>query len=249
MLCRGGTRTLKSALADNSKSASADLQAAPSPGRRPARTLATMSHDLPTARTPRRRDAAATRAAILRAARAAFTEHGYDGVGIREIGRAADVDARLISKYFGSKEGLFAEVVDIAYEKSLLMTPELNAEAARALLTGADESASDGLLLTLRSVANPRAAAIMRESIERDYQSRLAGGLPGTDATGRSALLIAICAGVLLNRLLLGNTVLNGSDVEQLIPYLHASLDAVAQAPSSTPAPGTAGEPEGPRHP
>jgi AcrR family transcriptional regulator len=169
----------------------------------------------------------ATRAAILRAAREAFTEHGYDGAGMREIARAADVDARLISRYFGSKEGLFAEVVDLAYEKSMMMTPEHNADAARALLTGMDKVAADGLLLTLRSAANPRAAEIMRDSIER----RLADALPGTNTTGRAAVLIAICSGVMLNRLLLGHTSLNGSDVEELIPYLHAALDAVAKAP------------------
>ncbi|WIX82051.1 TetR family transcriptional regulator [Amycolatopsis carbonis] len=184
--------------------------------------------------TPKRRDPVATRAAILNAARKAFTEHGYDGAGVREIAGAADVDARLIGKYFGSKEGLFAEVVEIAFEKSMMMTPELNAEAARALLTGDDPHASDGMLLTLRSVANPRAAAIMRESIERNYQSRLADALPGAGTTGRSALLIAICAGTLLNRMLLGSTVLNGADAEDLIPFLHAALDAVAEDPDRT---------------
>src|ERR1700761_4914074 len=124
------------------------------------RTLVLMSQDDPQPVTVRRRDSVATRATILRAAREAFTEHGYDGAGMREIARAADVDARLISRYFGSKEGLFAEVVDLAYEKSMMMTPEHNADAARALLTGMDKVAADGLLLTLRSAANPRAAEI-----------------------------------------------------------------------------------------
>jgi AcrR family transcriptional regulator len=205
-----------------------------------------MSEDLPAARTPRRRDAAATRAAILRAARVAFTEHGYDGAGVREIARAAEVDARLIGRYFGSKEGLFAEVVDIAFEKSMMMTPELNADAARQLLTAADQRAYDGLLLTLRSVANPRAAAVMRASIERNYQSRLADALPGEDATGRSALLIAICAGMLLNRLVLGSTALNAPDAERLVPLLHAALDAVAAAPSAAPDGTGTAEPPGP---
>jgi hypothetical protein len=108
-----------------------------------------------------------------------------------------------------SKEGLFAEVVDLAYEKSLMMTPDLNAEAARELLTGTDKSAEAGMLLTLRSAANPRAAAIMRDSIERNYQCRLADALPGTDTASRAALLIAICAGVILDRMLLGHTELN----------------------------------------
>lgn len=118
------------------------------------------------------------------------TGRGYDGVGVREIARAAKVDPRLIGRYFGSKEGLFAEVVDLAYEKSLMMTPELNAQAARELLTGTDKSAEAGMLLTLRSAANPRAAAIMRDSIERNYQRRLADALPGTDTTNASEFII-----------------------------------------------------------
>ena len=195
-------------------------------------TLVVMSQDdLPSPAAPRRRDAAATRTAILHAAREEFTQRGYDGVGVREIARAAGVDPRLIGRYFGSKEGLFAEVVDLAYEKSLMMTPELNAQAARELLTGTDKSAEAGMLLTLRSAANPRAAAIMRDSIERNYQRRLAGALPGPDATSRAALLIAICAGVILDRMLLGHTELNSPDTERLVPYLHAALDAVAKVP------------------
>ncbi|MFG3062219.1 TetR family transcriptional regulator [Streptomyces sp. NPDC048231] len=192
-----------------------------------------MSQDAHPPAPARRRDSAATRAAILKAARETFTQRGYDGAGLREIANAAGADTRLIGRYFGSKEGLFAEVVDLAYEKSMMMTPEHNAEAARTLLTGEGGAQADGLLLTLRSASNPRAAAIMRDSIERNYQRRLADALPGTDTTGRSAVLIAICAGVLLNRLLLGHTALNGPDTERLVPYLHAALDAVAKVPRS----------------
>ncbi|MDX2701311.1 TetR family transcriptional regulator [Streptomyces sp. PA03-6a] len=179
----------------------------------------------------RRRDAAATRAAILQAARRLFVEHGYDGAGVREIAGAVGVDPRLIGRYFGSKEKLFAEVVDLAYQKSLMMTPELNAEAARALLLDSDQSAVEGLLLTLRSAANPRAAEIMRDVIEQNYQHVLAGALPGERTAGRAALLVAICSGVLLTRLILGNTQLNQPETEDLVPLLHKALDAVAVAP------------------
>ena len=64
----------------------------------------------------RRRDAAATRQAILDAAFAAFTRFGYDGVGVRDIAQSAGVTAMLINRYFGSKEQLFAEAVDVAFE-------------------------------------------------------------------------------------------------------------------------------------
>ena len=63
---------------------------------------------------PHRRDAAATREAILRAGVEAFTRAGYDGVGVREIAQNAGVTAMLVNRYFGSKEGLFAEVVEVS---------------------------------------------------------------------------------------------------------------------------------------
>lgn len=181
----------------------------------------------------RRKDAAATRAAILKAARELFTERGYDGTGVRDIARAAAADTRLISRYFGSKEGLFAEVVAVAFEKSMMMTPEQNAAAARELLTSGSRATTDGLLLVLRSAANPRAVEIMREHLERNYQRRLADGLPGDDTMARSALLIAFCSGILTQRLILGSRELNGAQAERLVPLLHAALDAVAQDPAS----------------
>ena len=60
---------------------------------------------------PRRRNAAATREAILASARLAFAQSGYDGAGVREIAAGAGVTAILVNRYFGSKENLFAEVI------------------------------------------------------------------------------------------------------------------------------------------
>ena len=95
------------------------------------------------------------------------------------------------------------------------------------------------MLLTLRSAANPWAAAIMRDSIERHYERKLADALPGPDTTSPAALLIAICAGVILDRTLLGHSALNSPDTERLIPYLHAALDAVSKAPEQAAEPAT----------
>ena len=64
----------------------------------------------------RRRDAAATRSAILEAATRRFAFEGYQNAGVREIAADAGVDAAMVNRYFGSKEGLFAEVVECAFE-------------------------------------------------------------------------------------------------------------------------------------
>lgn len=182
---------------------------------------------------PRRRDSAATKRALLDAARDVFTRHGYDKAGLRDIAQQAGSDPRLIGRYFGSKEKLFAEVVGEAYQKTLLMTPEATYAAAVDLLSGGEPGSLGGLLLTLRSASSERAARIMRESLERNYQATLAEALDGPDAVGRAALLMSICVGVHLQRNILQSTPLMNPDaVDRLAPYLKAALDAVAATPS-----------------
>lgn len=55
-------------------------------------------------------DRADTRKAILDAAAEMFAAHGYRAATIREICAAAGANIALVSRYFGSKQGLYAEV-------------------------------------------------------------------------------------------------------------------------------------------
>jgi Bacterial regulatory proteins, tetR family len=59
----------------------------------------------------RKRNAETTRGALLGAALARFVSDGYDGVSLREIASDAGVDVSLVSRYFGGKQELFAEVM------------------------------------------------------------------------------------------------------------------------------------------
>src|SRR5271168_3082378 len=62
----------------------------------------------PDRKVARKRDAEATRAAILEAAKIHFAKSGYNGAFLRDIALDAGVDAALINRYFGGKDGLFA---------------------------------------------------------------------------------------------------------------------------------------------
>lgn len=55
----------------------------------------------------RRRDAAATREALLQAAHSRFTRLGYDRTTLRDVAADVGVNLALIKRYFDSKEGLF----------------------------------------------------------------------------------------------------------------------------------------------
>jgi AcrR family transcriptional regulator len=61
---------------------------------------------------PRRRSDA-TRTAILEAARERFASDGYERATVRAIAREAGIDPSMVMRYYGSKEGLFAAVIDV----------------------------------------------------------------------------------------------------------------------------------------
>jgi AcrR family transcriptional regulator len=62
-------------------------------------------------RTTRRRDAAATKEALLGAAQSLFGERGFEATTIRDIGERAGVDPALIARYYGSKADLYIAAV------------------------------------------------------------------------------------------------------------------------------------------
>ncbi|NBH04644.1 TetR/AcrR family transcriptional regulator [Amycolatopsis sp. SID8362] len=164
----------------------------------------------------RARNAAATREAILNSALEAFTRAGYDGVGVREIAESAGVTAMLVNRYFGSKEGLFAEVVEAAMAERTVLTDDpatLAADLAASLVrrTAPDAGRLDPFLLMLRSAPNPRAAEILRAGIERHVEKHLADRLQGRKDAG-PALVLSVIAGFWVMRTLIGSTALGGAD-------------------------------------
>ena len=64
---------------------------------------------------PRRRDAEATRTAILEAGKACFARSGYDRASLRDIAAAAGADVALIKRYFGGKEALFIAALKASF--------------------------------------------------------------------------------------------------------------------------------------
>ncbi len=157
--------------------------------------------------TPPTRNAAATREAIfLRSAIDNFARAGYDGVGVRQIAHDAGVTAMLVNRYFGSKEGLFAEAVETAFATPVFIgeqSDDLVGDIVRILVakSGPNADAPQPFLIMLRSASNPAAMAIVRAAIERHVGARLARQLDTPpDRQLRSEILLAVISGMLMMR-------------------------------------------------
>jgi AcrR family transcriptional regulator len=176
----------------------------------------------------RRRDAAATRAAILQSARSAFAKAGYDGAGVREIAAGAGVTAMLVNRYFGSKEQLFAEAVAASMAATSVLAPEIvkphaAGEAIAAMLVGITkpgEAPLEGFQIMLRSASNERAAEIAREQIERHHQKNIAASLSGTLAPQRTGVMLALIAGFQMMRQTVGLSALAKAEPKALVKVL-----------------------------
>jgi AcrR family transcriptional regulator len=182
----------------------------------------------------RKRDATATRAAILESAIDAFARHGFDGAGVREIAQGAGVTAMLVNRYFGSKERLFAEAVDAAFAPATIVgdhADELSVQMAQALVqrTAPDADVLGPFLIMLRSASSPAAAEIVREGIERHVGARLAERLEGADVALRSEILLAVIAGTWLMRRVLASEALTTAGPDRLGELLGRVFDVLIE--------------------
>ena len=98
-----------------------------------------MKRDTLPKRRPRARDADATKARILRAAKSEFARLGLAGARVDEIAKKAAANKRMIYHYFGSKDDLFRVVLEAAYldirhAEQALNLEELDPETALVTL-------------------------------------------------------------------------------------------------------------------
>jgi AcrR family transcriptional regulator len=192
------------------------------------------------AQPARRRDAAATREAILAAAVVEFTEHGYARAGVRQIAERAGVTAMMINRYFGSKEGLFAEAVDRSFAPPTVVGEErhgLTRALAHQLAARTEPGAErlDPFLLTLRSASDPEAADIVRRGIETHVGARFAGLLEGAEADLRAQLGLALAAGTWLLRAVIGTTALAEADNDRIAELLADMLRPITRETGAAP--------------
>jgi AcrR family transcriptional regulator len=157
----------------------------------------------------RKRNAEATRAAILEAAKGHFALLGYDRAVLREIASEAGVDVALIKRYFGGKEGLFTEALNASFAAAggLPWTQETFARDAAESLAGsphADEEASRRFQFLLRAATSPTTAPLLNVVVMRRFLQVIREWLGGADADVRARVVAAAYIGLLVERLIRG---------------------------------------------
>ena len=162
------------------------------------------------ARSGRRPGNQDTREAILSAARDAFAERGYDAASIRLIAAAAGVDPALVHHYFGTKDQLFLDAMQLPLDPATIVAKVmtggvdgLGERLVRTLLTVWDSPVGGAAAAFVRSaVSNELIAKMMREFIVNRILRRVVKDLALDPAEGplRANLVATQMGGLIMMR-------------------------------------------------
>ncbi|MGW1879486.1 TetR/AcrR family transcriptional regulator [Streptomyces sp. NPDC001975] len=148
---------------------------------------------------PARRDAEATKAAILKAARHLLARHAHADITLKDVAERAGVSAPLILKYFGNKDGLFARVMSFDTDAAVLLDApldDLGRHMVRHVLEGQRDRGADPLLRIVFAPLHGDHGDVLRANFRAQVVDRVAARLTGTDAGLRAELAVAQLIGL-----------------------------------------------------
>ena len=183
-------------------------------------------------RTGRRPGDARTRELILDAARESFGASGYDGTTIRGVADRAGVDPALVHYFFGTKDRLFAAVMDIPVSPtevvdSLLAdgVDGLGERLARRFLALWDDPVTGPPLVGLiRGAASHERSAEQTRGFAGQILGRIAGAIGRPDAELRASLCGAQLIGTALERYVLRVEPIASADPATIAAWLGPTL-------------------------
>jgi len=180
---------------------------------------------------PRKRDAEATRAAILTAALGQFTRLGYDHVALRDIAAEAAADVALVKRYFGGKEGLFTEALKASFRPDRLKGWDRATFAHDMATMMADnvrsnEAGAHSFQFLLRAATSPTTAPLLSLAMQERFLHPIREWLGGEDAQARARVLAATFIGFLVERLI-RNEPLQGRERDVFVDHATAVFEAL----------------------
>jgi AcrR family transcriptional regulator len=170
-----------------------------------------------------------TKERITQAARKLFSEMGYERTTIRAVASAANIDPSKVMRYFGSKDGLFADVSSFDLrlpDLSKLPRAEVGERLARHVLARWQGSDGEDLVILIRAAAsNEEARTRMREVFRAQVLPAVAGITKDEgEAALKAELIGSQVLGLAFCRFVLDLPILGGEDREPIAKHIGAVI-------------------------
>ncbi|MEU7633648.1 TetR family transcriptional regulator [Nocardia sp. NPDC049220] len=185
-------------------------------------------------RSGRRPGQSGAREAILAAARTRFADVGLDKTSVRAIATDAGVDPALVHHYFGTKQQLFAAVVELPVDPEATLRiiesaplDHVGENIISAVSAVWDSPAGPGVVAVVRSILtgsdNPALAKkFLLEVVLERVRQRIA--TPDDDGRTRVALVASQMIGVLVARKIVGVEPLASMPAAELVAAVGPTL-------------------------
>jgi AcrR family transcriptional regulator len=182
---------------------------------------------------PRRRDAGATRARLLDAARELFLSRGYSATGLREVAARAGVDVTLVRRYFGSKQRLFMEATDVAGNVDEIRTAADDAVGERLIrrVLSARRDVDAPLFALLRSSGDPSVVDRLNAQLEEGLTRSLAKRITADRAKIRADMVTALLLGIGVQRVLLRKKPMASARDDEIAAVFLEAFEAITKLP------------------
>ncbi|MET0235734.1 MAG: TetR family transcriptional regulator [Kibdelosporangium sp.] len=184
-------------------------------------------------RRGRRPAGADTKTALVEAARAVFSEQGYEGATVRAIAKRAGVDPAMVNHWFGGKEGLFARAVlqlpvDPAVVAAEISSGDLDTigeRIVRRFLTVWDSTGGGQFAALVRSVAGHEMAVTgLRDIFLKQIFMRVANKTGADNAMFRATLVASQLIGMGMVRYVAQFEPLASNDIETLVTAIAPTI-------------------------
>jgi AcrR family transcriptional regulator len=166
---------------------------------------------------------------VLAAARTSFADKGFERTTIRGVAATAGVAPGMVHHFFGSKEDLFLEALEVPFDPRVALRPvaegppeEVGLRLAQAMVgIWEDEARREPLLALIRGAMTSEAVATMlRDGFLRIVSASLGPAVAGPDSTLRMQLAISHVLGMELFRFAVGVEPLASTPADELVERL-----------------------------
>ncbi|MGV9253325.1 TetR/AcrR family transcriptional regulator [Streptomyces sp. NPDC003697] len=176
-----------------------------------------------------RRDAEATKAAILKAARHFLARQAHADVTLKAVAARAGVSPPLVLKYFGTKDALFARVMSFEDDAAALLDAPLGGlgrHMVRYVLVSQQERGADPVLRIVFAPLQGEHGDVLRANFRTQVTARLAARLPGADAGLRAELAVAALLGLGVMYGIARGSRMRASTVDELVERYAPTVQA-----------------------
>jgi AcrR family transcriptional regulator len=180
-----------------------------------------------------------TRGAILAAARSSFADKGFSGTTIRAVAAEAGVDPALVHHYFGSKDDLFLQALEIPVDPRALLPAVFEPGLAGAgerlvrlfLSVWDTPEARLPLLALVRAGLAAETPELLRQGLLPIVLQPLLAALPPEEGPRRVQLVASQLVGLVVTRYLLALEPLASMRVEDVVAAVAPNVQRYLDGP------------------